>query len=61
MELKVDGKLPFLDILLIKKPDGTLCLMVFRKPTHTNLYVNSLSHHHPPQKHAALSTLIHSH
>lgn len=52
MELEEDGRLPFLDILLIKKPDGTLGHVVFKKPTHTNLYVNNLSRHHPAQKHA---------
>jgi hypothetical protein len=32
---------------------------VYRKPTHTNLYLNSSSHHHPPNKHAVLCTLVH--
>jgi hypothetical protein len=32
---------------------------VYRKPIHTNLYLNSKSHHHPSNKQAVLSTLIH--
>jgi hypothetical protein len=32
---------------------------VYRKPTHTNLYLNAKSHHHPSNKQAVLSTLIH--
>jgi hypothetical protein len=32
---------------------------VYRKPTHTNLYLNAKSHHHPSNKQAMLSTLIH--
>jgi hypothetical protein len=32
---------------------------VYRKPTHTNLYLNAKSYHHPSNKQAVLSTLIH--
>jgi hypothetical protein len=32
---------------------------VYRKPTDTNLYLNTNSHHHPSNKQAVLSTLIH--
>jgi hypothetical protein len=32
---------------------------VYRKPTHTKLYFNIKSHHHPSTKQAVLSTLIH--
>jgi hypothetical protein len=32
---------------------------VYRKPTHTNLYVNAKYHHHPSNKKAVLSTLLH--
>jgi hypothetical protein len=46
-----DRHLPFLG--------GSLCRKVYRKPTHTNLYLNSSSHHHPSNKHAILSTLVH--
>lgn len=59
MEQEVDGKLPFLDILLMKKPDGTLGSTVFRRPTHTNLYVNNQIHHHPAQKDVVLAPLVH--
>jgi hypothetical protein len=31
---------------------------VYRKPTHTNLYLNAKSHHHPLNKQAVLSTLL---
>lgn len=48
VELKVDGIVPFSD-MLIRKADGTLDHTVYSKPTHTNLYVNDLSPktHHP--------------
>jgi hypothetical protein len=32
---------------------------VYRKPTNTNLYLNSNSQHHPSNKQAVLSTLVH--
>jgi hypothetical protein len=32
---------------------------VYRKPTHTNIYLNTNSHHHLSNKQAVLSTLIH--
>jgi hypothetical protein len=59
MEMESDGKLPFLDILIHRKRDGTLGHSVYRKPTHTDLYLNGKSHHHPSQKMSVLSTLIH--
>jgi hypothetical protein len=31
---------------------------VYRKPTHTNLYLNAKSHYYPSNKQAVLSTLI---
>jgi hypothetical protein len=59
METERDGHLPFLDIDIYRKPDGSLGHKVYRKPTHTNLYLNSNSHHHPSNKQAVLSTLVH--
>jgi hypothetical protein len=35
------------------------CHRVYRKPTHTNLYLNSSSQHHHSNKQAVLSTLVH--
>jgi hypothetical protein len=32
---------------------------VYRKPTYTDLYLSAKSHHHPSNKQAVLSTLIH--
>jgi hypothetical protein len=39
MEKEEDGHLPFLDIDIYRKPDGSLGHSVYRKPTHTNLYI----------------------
>ena len=45
MELKEDGKLPFLDCLLERGCDGMLTSTVYRKPTHTDRYLHFKSHH----------------
>jgi predicted GIY-YIG superfamily endonuclease/uncharacterized protein (UPF0335 family) len=59
MEIEKNGELPFLDILIYKQPNGKLGHKVYRKPTHTELYLNANSYHHPAQKQAVISTLIH--
>jgi hypothetical protein len=39
MELEQNEILPFLDVLVKKKTDGTLSHTVCKKPTHTDLYL----------------------
>ena len=58
MEMKRDGYLPFLDIDMYGRKDGALGYKVYRKPTHTHLYLNPASHHHSPNTQAVLSTLV---
>ena len=59
MEVEKDGVLPFLDVLVTKKPNGKLGHGVYRKATHTDRYLHASSHHHPTQKAALISTLVH--
>ncbi|KAJ4449929.1 hypothetical protein ANN_01336 [Periplaneta americana] len=59
MEVESEGSLPFLDIHIHRKADGTLGHGVYRKPTHTDLYLNALSLHHPSQKKSVLASLPH--
>jgi hypothetical protein len=59
METERNDHLPVLDIDIYRKLDGSHCHKVCRKPTHSNLYFNSNSHHHPSNKQAVLSTLVH--
>ena len=40
-----DASMPFLDILIIPNQDGSLSTTVYRKPTHTYLYLQWDSHH----------------
>jgi hypothetical protein len=59
VETEKYGHLPFLDIDIYRRPDGSLGHKVYQKPTHTNLYLNPGSHHHPSNKQAVLATLVH--
>ena len=59
MEIEKDGHLPFLDIHIYRRTDGSLGHKVYRKPTHTNLYLQQNSHHHPANKNSVLTSLIH--
>ena len=54
-----DGTLPFLDVLVIPQPDGSLSTTVHRKPTHTGQYLQWDSHHAISAKYSVISTLFH--
>ena len=54
-----DGSLPFLDILVTPGEDGSLSATVYRKPTHTNLYMQWDSHHTISSKYSVIGTLHH--
>ena len=56
---KPDGSLPFLDTLVHKQPDDSLLTSVYRKPTHTDLYLQWDSHHHLCAKYSVINTLRH--
>jgi len=58
METENNNKLPFLDVLVSRREDGTLGHCVYRKPTHTDRYLHKDSNHHPRQKRAVLKTLF---
>ena len=44
-EPRQDGSVPFLDTLVTPQEDGTQTTSVYRKPTHTDLYLQWVSHH----------------
>jgi hypothetical protein len=58
MEVEKNQSLPFLDVLVSRRPDSSLGHTVYRKPTHTDLYIHAESAHHPAQKKGVLYSLI---
>ena len=56
-EQREGGSVPFLDILVMPNEDGSLSSTVYRKPTHTGLYLQWGSHHTLPSKYSVIGTL----
>ena len=51
------GFVVVLDVLLIKKEDGGLGYQMYRKETHTDIYLHGNSHHLVAQKVGIINTL----
>ena len=56
---KEDGSIPFLDTIVKPEEDGGLSLTVYRKPTHTDQYIQWDSHHNLSAKFSVINTLSH--
>ena len=56
---KEDGSIPFLDTTVKPEADGTLSITVYRKPTHTDQYLQWDSHHHLSAKFSVIHILSH--
>ena len=56
---KEDGSIPFLDTIVKPETDGTLSITVYRKPTHTDQYLQWDSNHHLSAKFSVIHTLSH--
>ena len=53
---RLDGSIPFLDILVTPQTDGTFTIKVYRKPTHTDLYHQWDSYHNHAAKYNVINT-----
>ena len=58
MEQEEGNSMPFLDVKVHRRADGTLGHSVYRKPTHTDRYLHSSSFHHPRVKSSVNQTLL---
>ena len=54
-----DGAIPFLITTAKPQADNILSLTVYRKPMHTDQYIQWDSHHHLAAKFSVISTLTH--
>ena len=58
-ESKEDGSTPFLDMLIIPQEDGSFNTTIYRKPTHTDMYLQWDSQHPISSKYSVVGTLHH--
>ena len=59
IEHEKDGQLAFLDTLVsVSRNNGSISTTVYRKPTHTDRYLDFSSHHDEKHKISAAKTLI---
>ena len=56
---KGDGAIPFLDTTVKPVANGELSITVYRKPIHTDQYLQWDSHHHLSAKYSIINTLTH--
>ena len=56
---KEDGSIPFMDTIVKPEADGSLSITMYRKPIHTDQYLQWDSHHHLSAKFSVIHTLSH--
>ena len=60
IEIESEGSIAFLDTKTTRQDDGsiTVSVLMYRKATHTDRYLDFKSHHHPQHKHSVVHTLM---
>lgn len=58
-EIEIDGKMPFLDVEIIRGSDGGLDFKIYRKATSTDSFINTNSFHCHNHKYAAFNSMVH--
>ena len=58
-EAGIGGSIPFLDVLIMPDEEGNLKTTVYRKPTHTDLYLQWESNHQVSSKYSVIGSLKH--
>ena len=58
-ELEYNNKLPFLDTEITRSNDGNLQATIYRKPTHSDCYLNFRSDHPVQHMRSVVNTLMH--
>ena len=58
VEVEENSKLPVLDVLVTRLPDGSMSTSVYRKKTHTDQYLNFSSHHPLHHKLGVIRSLL---
>lgn len=58
-EVENNKCLPFLDLLLIRNEEDEIEINIHRKPTRTQRFISSDSHHHPAHMYAAFESMVH--
>ena len=56
-DTRADGSEPFLDMMVMLQPDGIISTAMYKKPTHTDLYLQWDSHHTISTKYNVVSIL----
>ena len=58
-ETRPDESILFLDTLVMPQSDGILATTIYKKPTHTDQYLQLNNHYNISAKYSVTSTLIH--
>ena len=58
MNYEIGGRIQFLDLNIEKNATGDLKFKIYRKPTHTEKYLDWNSYHHKYQKKSVINSSI---